>query len=366
MLKKDAHGKFNEKVEVGYFLGYSTPNKRVYNKASGNVEEWYHVDVQKYTSPAAGKGLPWMFDYEELFASFNLPPECSDEEVAVQMMYDSQNAPDEHVQPTPSSSDIPESSNNTQVTQDDDSSSSSEYEGSRQEIDQVIEDPSHDVVQLSDDVSHSVAIEQSITNLEQTVEVPAHPVGRIDRIHPQQNIIGDPTSRVKTRGQINSGVYSEIMESGVVNDCAHSCFVSQIEPRSITDALKEESWVNATQEELLQFQKLGVWKLVDLPKGAKKIGTRWVLRRKRDDQGIVIRNKARLVVQVFRQIEGIDYNEVFAPVARLEAIRIFLAYASYKRLKVYQMDVKSAFLHGEISEVVYLRERGTRHFPLIF
>ncbi|KAI3786627.1 hypothetical protein L1987_40450 [Smallanthus sonchifolius] len=185
MLKKDAHGKFNEKVEEGYFLGYSTPNKRVYNKASGNVEEWYHVDVQKYTSPAAGKGLPWMFDYEELFASFNLPPECSDEEVAVQMMYDAQNAPDEHVQPTPSSADIPESSNNTQVTQDDDSSSSSEYEGSRQEIDQVIEDPSHDVVQLSDDVSHSVAIEQSITNLDQTVEVPAHPVGRIDRIHPQ-------------------------------------------------------------------------------------------------------------------------------------------------------------------------------------
>ncbi|KAI3801965.1 hypothetical protein L1987_30085 [Smallanthus sonchifolius] len=338
MLKKDAHGKFNEKVEEGYFLGYSTPNKRVYNKASGNVEEWYHVDVQKYTSPAAGKGLPWMFDYEELFASFNLPPECSDEVVTVQMMYDAQNAPDEHVQPTPSSYDIPESSNNTQVTHDDDSSSSSEYEGSRQEIDQVIEDPSHDVVQLSDDVSHSVAIEQSITNLDQTVEVPAHPVGRIDRIHPQQNIIGDPTSSVKTRGQINSGVYSEIMESGVVNDCAHSCFVSQIEPRSITDALKEESW------------------LVVLPKGAKKIGTRWVLRCKRDDQGIVIRNKARLVVHGFRQIEGIDYNEVFAPVARLEAIRIFLAYASYKRFKVYQMDVKSAFLHGEISEVVYVSQ----------
>ncbi|KAI3808072.1 hypothetical protein L1987_24014 [Smallanthus sonchifolius] len=356
MLKKDAHGKFNEKVEEGYFLGYSTPNKRVYNKASGNVEEWYHFDVQKYTSPTARKGLPWMFDYEELFASFNLPPECSDEEVAVQMMYDAQNAPDEHVQPTPSSSDIPESSNNTQVTQDDDSSSSSEYEGSRQEIDQVIEDPSHDVVQLSDDVSHSVAIEQSITNLDQTVEVPAHPMGRIDRIHPQQNIIGDPTSGVKTRGQINSGVYSEIMESGVVNDCVHSCFVSQIEPRSITDALKEESWVNLMQEELLKFQKLEVWKLVDLPKGAKKIGTRWVLRCKGDDQGIVIRNKARLVVQGFRQIEGIDYNEVFAPVARLEAIRIFLAYASYKRFKVYQMDVKSAFLHGEISEVVYVSQ----------
>ncbi|KAD4981845.1 hypothetical protein E3N88_18516 [Mikania micrantha] len=75
------------------------------------------------------------------------------------------------------------------------------------------------------------------------------------------------------------------------------------------------------QEELLQFKKLGVWQLVDKPKGAKVIGTRWVLRYKRDDHGIVVRNKARLVVQGFRQIEGIDYNEVFTPVARLEAIR---------------------------------------------
>lgn len=103
---------------------------------------------------------------------------------------------------------------------------------------------------------------------------------------------------------------------------------------------------------------------MDLPKGAKKIGTRWVLCCKWDDQGIVIRNKARLVVQGFSQIEGVDYHEVFAPVARLEAIRIFLAYASYKRFKVYQMDVKSAFLYGKISETVYVSQPPGFEDPL--
>lgn len=107
----------------------------------------------------------------------------------------------------------------------------------------------------------------------------------------------------------------------------HTLFISQVEPRDWKQAMKEESWVNAMLEELLQFQKLQVWHLVDLPRCHKKIGTRWVFKCKRDENGIVNRNKARLVVQGFSQIEGIDYNEVYAPAARLEAIRILLAYA---------------------------------------
>ncbi|KAD4385741.1 hypothetical protein E3N88_25910 [Mikania micrantha] len=94
------------------------------------------------------------------------------------------------------------------------------------------------------------------------------------------------------------------------------------------------------------------------------IGTRWVLRCKKDDHGIIVRNKARLVVQEFRQIEGLDYNEVFAPVARLEAIRIFMAYASFKKFKVYQMDVKSAFLPSVVSEIVYVSQPPGFEDPL--
>ena len=95
---------------------------------------------------------------------------------------------------------------------------------------------------------------------------------------------------------------------------------------------------------------------MDLPIGTKKIGTKWVFKCKRDDRGVIVRNKARLVVVGFRQEEGIDYNEVYAPVARLEAIRIFLAYASFKGFKVYQMDVKSAFLYGKVKETVYVSQ----------
>ncbi|GJW02876.1 putative ribonuclease H-like domain-containing protein [Tanacetum coccineum] len=108
------------------------------------------------------------------------------------------------------------------------------------------------------------------------------------------------------------------------------------------------------QEELLQFKLQQVWTLVDLPYGKRAIRTKWVYRNKKDDRGIVIRNKAKLVAQGYTQEEVIDYDEVFAPVARIEAIRLFLAYASFKDFVVYRMDVKSAFLYGKIEEEVYV------------
>ncbi|GJQ93647.1 putative ribonuclease H-like domain-containing protein [Tanacetum coccineum] len=110
------------------------------------------------------------------------------------------------------------------------------------------------------------------------------------------------------------------------------------------------SEVDAMQEELLQFKIQKVWILVDLPYGKKAIGTKWVYRNKMDERGVVVINKARLVAQGYRQEEGIDYDEVFAPVARIEAIRIFLAFASYMGFIFYQMDVKSTFLYGKIDE----------------
>ncbi|GKA80808.1 putative ribonuclease H-like domain-containing protein [Tanacetum coccineum] len=125
---------------------------------------------------------------------------------------------------------------------------------------------------------------------------------------------------------------------------------------TISQALKDESWVEAMQEELLQFKLQQVWILVDLPFGKKAIGTKWVFRNKRDKRSIVVKNKAKLVAQGHRQEEGIDYAEVFAPVARIEAIRLFLAFASYKGFLVYQMDVKSAFLYGTIKEEVYVHQ----------
>ncbi|XP_058747217.1 uncharacterized mitochondrial protein AtMg00820-like [Vicia villosa] len=112
--------------------------------------------------------------------------------------------------------------------------------------------------------------------------------------------------------------------------------ISQVEPKNINEALKYESWMDAMTEELSQFEKSKVWKLVPFPQDKTIIGTRWVFRNKLDENGKVIRNKARLVAQGYNQQEGIDYDETYAPVARLEAIRILLAYAAHKNIKLFK------------------------------
>ncbi|GKF86701.1 retrovirus-related pol polyprotein from transposon TNT 1-94, partial [Tanacetum coccineum] len=110
------------------------------------------------------------------------------------------------------------------------------------------------------------------------------------------------------------------------------------------------------QDELNQFAKNKVWTLVPAPYGKTIIDSKWVFRNKRDETGIVIKNKERLVAQGYNQQEGIYYNETFAPAARLEAIRIFLAFATYMNFTIYQMDVKSAFLNGKLKDKVYVKK----------
>ncbi|GJX43264.1 retrovirus-related pol polyprotein from transposon TNT 1-94, partial [Tanacetum coccineum] len=129
-----------------------------------------------------------------------------------------------------------------------------------------------------------------------------------------------------------------------------------IEPKNINEALKDESWVIAMHEELNQFISNNVWELVPNPKDMTIIGTKWVFRNKLDENGVVSRNKARLVAQGYNQQEGIDYDKTYAPVAKLESIRILLAYACALDFKLFQMDVKSAFLNGFINEEVYMAQ----------
>ncbi|GJU89463.1 copia protein [Tanacetum coccineum] len=127
-------------------------------------------------------------------------------------------------------------------------------------------------------------------------------------------------------------------------------------PKNVNEALGDESWIVAMQEELNQFIANDVWELVPQPKNMTIIGTKWVFRNKLDENGIVSRNKARLVAQGYNQQEGIDYDETYSPVARLESIRILLAYACALDFKLFQMDVKSAFLNGFINEEVYVAQ----------
>nr|KAJ0197446.1 hypothetical protein LSAT_V11C700383020 [Lactuca sativa] len=121
-------------------------------------------------------------------------------------------------------------------------------------------------------------------------------------------------------------------------------------------ALQDAEWIKAMQEELNEFERHKVWTLVPRPSGKTITGTRWVYRNKVDKYGIITRNKARLVAQGFTQIESIDYGETFAPVARIEVIKLFLAYASYMNFIVYQIDVKTTFLHGVLEEEVFFNQ----------
>nr|GEX69308.1 hypothetical protein [Tanacetum cinerariifolium] len=161
---------------------------------------------------------------------------------------------------------------------------------------------------------------------------------------------------VTTNSVDSDGVEADKTDQALLQFCLFSCFLSQVKPKTILDALQDPSWVEAMQEELVQFKIQNVWTLVDCPKGVRPIGTKWVLKNKKDERGIVIRNKARIVAQGHTQEERIDYDEVFAHVARIEAIRLFLAYASFMGFIVYQMDVKSAFLYGTIDEEVYVMQ----------
>nr|GEU56115.1 retrovirus-related Pol polyprotein from transposon TNT 1-94 [Tanacetum cinerariifolium] len=129
---------------------------------------------------------------------------------------------------------------------------------------------------------------------------------------------------------------------------------STMEPKNVKEAMTDRAWIDSMQEELLQFKRIDVWVLVPAPDNISPLTLKWLFKNKHDEEQTVIRNKSRLVVRGYRQDEGTDFEESFAPVARMEAIRMFLAYTARKSFSVFQMDVKTAFLHGSLKENVYV------------
>lgn len=175
---------------------------------------------------------------------------------------------------------------------------------------------------------------------------PKEPSTRVKSSHPKDNIIGDLDEGMRLRRR-------------VPNNLAYTSYVSQVELKKVEEALSDECWVNAMHglhEELNQFARNNVWILVPRPENCNVIGTKWILKNKTDDQGTITRNKARLAAQGYTQVEGIDFDETFAPVARLEYIRILLAVACTLGFKLHQMDVKSTFLNGLLQEEVYVEQ----------
>nr|GEX20695.1 retrovirus-related Pol polyprotein from transposon TNT 1-94 [Tanacetum cinerariifolium] len=162
--------------------------------------------------------------------------------------------------------------------------------------------------------------------------------------HPLEQVIGEPSRPVLTRNQLRSDG----------DMCMYVLTVSTMEPKNVKEAMTNPAWIELMQEELLYFKRLDVYVLVPAPDNITSLTLKWLFKNKLDEEKMVIRNKSRPVARGYSQEEGIDFKESFAPVARMEAIRIFLAFAAYKSFTVFQMDVKTAFLHGTLKEDVYV------------
>nr|KAJ0214633.1 hypothetical protein LSAT_V11C400162490 [Lactuca sativa] len=301
--QRDPRSKFEPKADKGIFVGYSSISKafRVFHVNRQCVEESIHVkfDEESYTDEKVTHS-PSIFQ-ELLSCPFDESP-CAEEK----------SDSSDPIIPVP----CPLSQDTTATSVDNslDADETLEAEDSPE----------------TNNVSVSISPESA-----SVIEHRDHPVDRII-------------------GSIHDGVRNK---SSVLNSfCMYVNFVSMILPDKVHTALQDADWIKAMQEELNEFKRHNVWTVVPRPSGKSITGTRWVYRNKVDKDGIITRNKARLVAQGFTQIESIDYGETFAPVARIEAIRLFLAYASYMNFIVYQMDVKTAFLHGVLEEEVFLNQ----------
>ena len=199
----------------------------------------------------------------------------------------------------------------------------------------VPQDEDKDVRDAHEDtqVTHEQAVAQAqdVDAPHATLQVAARRTSHLLQDHSQDLIIGSPSRCVTTCSKHALFI-------------KHHAFVSlEDEPKIIEEAPCDTDWIIAMQEELNNFSRNQVWTIEERPKDARVIGTKWVFQNKKDDQGKVVHNKARLVAKSCSQVEGLDFSETFAPMARLEAICILLAYASGHDIKLFQMNVKIAF-----------------------
>nr|GEX58777.1 putative ribonuclease H-like domain-containing protein [Tanacetum cinerariifolium] len=372
----DPLGKFYGKVDKGFLVGYSVCSKafRVFNSRTRIVQETLHVNFMENKPNVAGSSPTWLFDIDSLSQTMNYHPVIAENQSKTHADAHADGKEHDDIQKSVSL-DIHSSSSGAQTRKQGDKTENkdkgkshvvtitgfkdlnTEFEeynnNSSNGVNAVsslvstagqhfinntnnfsVAGPSNAAMPNLEDLSHDaddVGAEADINNLESIISVRPIPTTRIHKGHPTSQIIGDLSSTTQTRSMAR-GVRDQGGISQMFNEdfhtCMFACFLSQEEPKRVHQALKDPSWIEAMQEEFIQFKMQKVWILVDLPYRKRAIG--------------------------HTQEEGIDYEEVFAPVARIEAIRLFLAYASFMGFPVYQMDVKSAFIYGTIEEEVYV------------
>nr|GEY82099.1 hypothetical protein [Tanacetum cinerariifolium] len=301
----DHLGKFERKADEGFLVGYFVNSKafRVFNARSRKVKENPHIKVLENKPNVSERGLEWLFDIDSLTISMNYEP----------------------------------------VTVGNQTNNDASIEinvNARKAEKKKASDHEYILLTFMPSSTHTQDVNTARPSINTTNT-------NINTGNLNINIVGsnDPSMQSLEEIAIFDDVYDD-KEVGAEADTNNLEF--------------------SIVEELLQFKLQKVWTLVELPNGKRVIGTKWVFRNKKDERGIVIKNKARLVAQGYTQEEGIDYDKYFPLVARIEAIRIFLAYASYMGFIMYQMDVKSAFLYGIIEEEVYVCQPPgfeDPHFP---
>nr|GEW11167.1 putative ribonuclease H-like domain-containing protein [Tanacetum cinerariifolium] len=383
----DPLGKLEGKVDKGFLVGYSVNSKafRVFNSQTSIVQETLHVNFLENKPNVAVSGPTWLFDIDSLTRTMNYQSVTvgnqTNPSASFQDKFDAKKAGEEinhqyvlfpvwssgSTNPQnndgdasfdgkehdfdakkPKSEVIVSLSSIAQSKKQDDKTKKEAKGKSPVESFTGYRDLSAEFEDCSDNNINEVnAVElKDITYSNDEDDVGAE--ANFNNLETSITVSPIPTSRVhKDHHMFNDDFHTYMF----------ACFLLREEPKRVHQALKDPSWIKVMQEAFLQFTMQKVWILVDLPHGKRPIGTKWVYRNKKDKRGIVVRNKARLVAQGHTQEEGINYEEVFAPVARIEAIRLFLAYASFMGFMVYQMDVKSAFLYETIEEEVYVCQR---------
>ncbi|GJS13317.1 putative ribonuclease H-like domain-containing protein [Tanacetum coccineum] len=361
--------KFDGKSEEGYLLGYSTNSKgfRVYNKVTRKVQDCLHVDFFEDQVNQKGKGSDWIFDNYILTPSLNYIPIRRENQIDTSIKM--------------STSDDIDEAHDQQSTADKQASLTEEEQALQDELNRMItqetlaktyeyaqrlvfekekrrlavekKERAKGVSNLNIDRPNDVFQSASNTPFQSAASIPtdffeAGQSSLLDVTYtpddPNMPELEDTDDELNNEGIFKGSSFNDKNSSNQGTEADFNNMDKTIdvkEPKKVSHALADESWVEVMQEELLQFKLQDVWVLCNLPIGKRVIGTYWVFRNKRDDRGTMIKNKARLVAQGFRQEEGVDYDEVFAPVARIEAIRLFLAFAPFMGFIVYQMDVKS-------------------------
>ncbi|GKB33046.1 retrovirus-related pol polyprotein from transposon TNT 1-94 [Tanacetum coccineum] len=337
--------KFDGKANEGFFVGYSTNSKafKVFNNRTRIVEENLDVKFSENTSNIVGSRPNWLFDIDALTKYMNYKPVVagnqSNGNAGTKACDDACKAKVETIlgkdyillplwtQDPPFSSSLknspddgfkPSGEEEKKDAEDPGNESGNASEGKDSKV------PSTEEPRINQEKDASVNSTNNINTVSPTVNAATLDDKFADMTNLDTHI---PVSPIPTT-RIHKDYPNTRTNHKDFQNCLFACFLSQAEPKKVLQALKDPSWIEDMQDKILQNKK--------------------------DERGIVIRNKARLVSQGYIKEEGIDYDEVFAHVARIKAIRLFLAYASFKDFMVYQMDVKSAFIYGKIEEEVYV------------